>query len=58
MYMAMPFIWRYEYTLDKTFGKQRLLPLLSGLAEFFRCWLVRRPSTGTGGGTYVLADLE
>ena len=55
MYAAMPLVWEYEYFQNATFGKEVLLPLLSGLADYWRCWLTREPD---GKGGYVLADYD
>jgi hypothetical protein len=54
MFVAMPLLWKYEYWQNQTYARQTLLPLLRGLASFFRCWLQRRPSPTTPD--YVLVD--
>ena len=32
MFVAMPMLWNYEYAQNETFGRETLLPMLSGLA--------------------------
>ena len=54
MYLAMPLLWKYEYWPNATYGRQTLLPILRGIADFFRCWLQR--STRPGQDDYVLVD--
>ena len=53
IFVAMPLLWQYEYFGNVTFGRETVLPILSGLADFWRCWLERQP---TGNGDYVLID--
>jgi hypothetical protein len=55
MFVAMPLLWQYEYFQDASFGRKVLFPLLSGIAEFWRCWLLRRPNSD-GDGDYVYED--
>ena len=50
----MPVLWTYEYFGNTTFGRETVLPLLRGLAAFFRCWMERR-AVGDG---YVLVDVD
>lgn len=62
MYLAMPLVWKYEYWPNTTYGRQTLLPILRGIADFFRCWLQRtsRLTSDAGGqgmpNDYVLVD--
>ena len=56
LYVTMPVLWTYEYFANATFGRQTVLPLLRGLASFFRCWMERRPVAGTE--EYVLEDAD
>ena len=51
MYAAMPLIWEYEYFQNATFGHLVLYPILSGLADYWRCWLEREPD-GKCRGTF------
>ena len=53
MFAAMPLLWQYEYFGNATFGRETVLPILRGLADFWRCWLQRQP---TEDGGYVLVD--
>lgn len=57
LYVAMPVLWTYEYFGNSTFGKTTLLPLLRGLASFFRCWMERRAVAGKPE-EWVLVDLD
>ena len=50
----MPLLWEGS-TSDKTYGREVLLPILTGIADFWRCWLTREPLPGEG---YVLADYD
>jgi hypothetical protein len=43
MFVAMPMIWNYEYSQNQSFGRETLLPILSGFADYWRCWMERRP---------------
>lgn len=53
MFAAMPLLWQYEYFQNVTFGRETVLPILSGLAEFWRCWLQRQ---ATADGDYIYVD--
>ena len=44
---------RSRYFGNATFGRETVLPILRGLADFWRCWLQRQP---TEDGGYVLVD--
>jgi hypothetical protein len=39
-FAALPAIWFYEYTLDRTYLRDRLYPLLKQLDAFWRDWMV------------------
>ena len=53
MFAAVPLISQWEYFREAPFGSEVLLPLLSGLADYWRCWLQQVP---TSDGGYVLQD--
>ena len=52
----MPVLWTYEYFGNATFGRETVLPLLRGLASFFKCWMERHPVAGSA--EYVLVDFD
>jgi hypothetical protein len=42
-YAALLFVNYYEFTGDVAFARERLFPLLKGLGDFWRCYLVHVP---------------
>ena len=48
---------RSRYSQNETFGRETLLPMLSGLADYWRCWMERLPiEMADGEEGYVLVD--
>lgn len=55
MFASLLFINHYEYTRDATFVREKTWPLLSGLLDWWSCYLVKQPSQHAPDG-YVYVD--